>query len=39
MFEWEILMSPCEMKWMIESKGGALYNTYARVKSNFSRAL
>ena len=32
-------MSPYEMKWMVESEGGVLSNTDARVNKTFSIAL
>ena len=39
MFESETLMSPYGIKWIVESEGGFLSNTDARIKSTFSRAL
>ena len=35
MFESETLTSPYGMKWMVESVGGFLFNTDARVTFNF----
>ena len=38
-FESEALISPYGMKWMVESEGGVLSNTEARVNSTISKSL